>query len=154
MPNWDSIQYTIRGEENELQEIYDALLKMKESEHPDWAGSVLTGLGFDRKSLEDYQLRAFVQDFSLEDGKLVITTEEAWCMTHFPNLLLEKFPNLDLLYIQEEPGCQINETDDESSRSALRKRSRTTTRTKVLTWSSARLMLWPTMVRAKCAHTW
>lgn len=35
MPNWDSIQYTIRGEENELQEIYDALLKMKESEHPD-----------------------------------------------------------------------------------------------------------------------
>lgn len=112
MPNWDSIQYTIRGEENELQEIYDALLKMKESEHPDWAGSVLTGLGFDRKSLEDYQLRAFVQDFSLEDGQLVITTEEAWCMTHFPNLLLEVFPNLDILYIEEEPGCEIYETND------------------------------------------
>lgn len=112
MPNWDSIQYTIRGEENELQEIYDALLKMKESEHPDWVGSVLTGLGFDRKSLEDYQLRAFVQDFSLEDGQLVITTEEAWCMTHFPNLLLEVFPNLDILYIEEEPGCEIYETND------------------------------------------
>lgn len=112
MPNWDSIQYTIRGEENELQEIYDALLKMKESEHPDWVGSVLTGLGFDRKSLEDYQLRAFVQDFSLEDGVLVITTEEAWCMTHFPNLLLEVFPNLDILYIEEEPGCEIYETND------------------------------------------
>jgi hypothetical protein len=112
MPNWDSIQYTIRGEENELQEIYDALLKMKESEHPDWVGSVLTGLGFDRKSLEGYQLRAFVQDFYLEDGQLVITTEEAWCMTHFPNLLLEVFPNLDILYIEEEPGCQIYETND------------------------------------------
>lgn len=112
MPNWDSIQYTIRGEKNELQEIYNALLKMKESEHPDWVGSVLTGLGFDRKSLEDYQLRAFVQDFSLEDGQLVITTEEAWCMTDFPNLLLEVFPNLDILYIEEEPGCQIYETND------------------------------------------
>lgn len=112
MPNWNSIQYTIRGEENELQEIYDALLKMKESEHSDWVGSVLTGLGFDRKSLEDYQLRAFVQDFSLEDGVLVITTEEAWYMTHFPNLLLEVFPNLDLLYIQEELGCEIYETND------------------------------------------
>lgn len=112
MPNWDSIQYTIRGEEKELQEIYDALLKMKESEHPDWAGSVLMGLGFDRKSLEDHRLRAFVQDFSLEDGVLVITTEEAWYMTEFPNLLLEVFPNLDILYIEEEPGCEIYETND------------------------------------------
>lgn len=92
MPNWDSIQYTIRGEENELQEIYDALLKMKESEHPDWVGSVLTGLGFDRKSLENYQLRSFVQDFSLEDGQLVITTEEAWCMTHFPPSSIRGIP--------------------------------------------------------------
>lgn len=112
MPNWDSIQYTIRGEEKELQEIYDALLKMKESEHPDWVGSVLMGLGFDRKSLEDHQLRAFVQEFSLEDAVLVITTEEAWCMTEFPNLLLEVFPNLDILYIEEEPGCEIYETND------------------------------------------
>lgn len=112
MPNWDSIQYTIRGEKKELQEIYDALLKMKESEHPYWVGSVLTSLGFDGKSLEDYQLRAFVQDFSLEDSKLVITTEEAWCMTMFPNLLLEVFHNLDILYIEEEPGCEIYETND------------------------------------------
>lgn len=112
MPNWDSIQYTIRGEEKELQEIYDALLKMKESEHPDWVGSALMGLGFNRKSLEDHQLRAFVREFSLEDGVLVITTEEAWCMTELPNLLLEVFPNLDILYIEEEPGCEIYETND------------------------------------------
>ena len=112
MPNWDSIQYTIRGEENELQEIYDALLKMKESEHPDWVGSALLNLGYQREFLDKCPLRAFVQEFYLEDGQLVITTEEAWCMTMFPSLLLEVFPNLDLLYIQEEPGCQIYETND------------------------------------------
>lgn len=112
MPNWDSIQYTIRGEENELQEIYDALLKMKESEHPDWVGSALLNLGYQREFLDKCPLRAFVQEFSLEDGQLVITTEEAWCMTHFPNLLLEVFPNLDILYIEEEPGCEIYETND------------------------------------------
>lgn len=112
MPNWDSIQYTISGEENELQEIYDALLKMKESEHPDWVGSALLNLGYQREFLDKCPLRAFVQEFSLEDGQLVITTEEAWTMTMFPSLLLEKFPNLDLLYIQEEPGCEIYETND------------------------------------------
>lgn len=52
MPNWDSIQYTIRGEENELQEIYDALLKMKESKHPDWVGSALLNLGYTRDFLD------------------------------------------------------------------------------------------------------
>lgn len=112
MPNWDSIQYTIRGEEKELQEIYDALLKMKESEHPDWVGSALLNLGYQRAFLDKCPLRAFVQEFSLEDGKLVITTEEAWAMTMFPSFLLNKFPNLDLLYIQEEPGCEIYETND------------------------------------------
>ena len=112
MPNWDSIQYTIRGEENELQEIYDALLKMKESEHPDWVGSALLNLGYQLEFLDKCPLRAFVQEFYLEDGQLVITTEEAWCMTMFPSFLIEKFPNLDLLYIQEEPGCEIFETND------------------------------------------
>ena len=112
MPNWDSIQYTIRGEKNELQEIYNALLKMKESEHPDWVGSALLNLGYQREFLDKCPLRAFVQEFSLEDGQLVIATEEAWAMTMFPSLILEKFPNLDLLYIQEEPGFEIYETND------------------------------------------
>lgn len=112
MPNWDSIQYTIRGEQEELQQIYDAIIKAKELEHPDWVGNTLINLGFDRESLNGYSLRAFIQSYSLEDDTLIIDTEEAWSMTQFPNLLLEVFPNLEILYLEEEPGCQIYETND------------------------------------------
>jgi len=120
MPNWCDTTYKCVGESHEVQSLFDILQKLRdnaESRVPNgfghlWLGNVIDALGGD---WEKFRCRGEITDFYMDDEVLVINQETAWCEQEGVRYFLQaKFPSIKIYYIEEEPGCEVYCTNDDT----------------------------------------
>lgn len=122
MPNWCSTTYKCTGRKKDLKKLYETLNHLKYSEKPKvdngfgplWLGCVVGALG---GNWEEVACRGQVLDFSLNSTKDVLTIiqETAWCeQSDFRGFLEFKFPGMKIFYQEEESGCDVYYTNDDT----------------------------------------
>ena len=112
-----SVAYAIEGPQKDLEEILKAIcLAMTDKKH--WTEyKACEHLGFSEQELDDKRLGGEIDDDpTLENGVLRFYTEERWGLQDFEELLIQKFPDIKVYWVVEEPGCEIYCTNDEEGR--------------------------------------
>lgn len=121
MANWAWTQYVIEGTKETLEKIEYAI------NHPDvlkgssegWEGNALRALNIEWENKKPdgtgKRMRGFIQQVWWDDDEhtvLRFDAEEAWGVTDFDELLLEKFPDIKVYWYCEEPGMGYYLTND------------------------------------------
>ena len=129
MPNWNTTDYTLYGNKDNIKRLYTDLKntvdidRTKESKPFTFLGNSYW-LGYIKKSLlpeveEELPVRgeiSYIED-DIEDhdndmASLKLTTETAWvACSELMDKIAGKY-DLQLFYYSEEPGCEIFETND------------------------------------------
>lgn len=120
MPNWCMTSYTIVGEKKDVEKIHAAVMNhpVKEMSDTEWQGNILNALGVSYDALENRSVRGFLYDEDylgdIGDGQaqLRMGFNEAWSRTEFAEVLQELFPDINIWWMAEEPGCDIYQTND------------------------------------------
>ena len=113
MANMASVAYAIEGPQKDLVNILGAIcLAMTDKKH--WTEyKACECLGFTEKELEDKRLGGDIeQEPEMIDGVLRFYAEERWGLQDFRELLKQKFPDIKVYWIVEEPGCEVFCTND------------------------------------------
>ena len=120
MANYCTTQIVITGNENQVKEIFRA---MKECENGIFGGqgygktslgNLVTALGGD--NCEVY-CRGCWDVAELNGNEISTWTESAWAQPYEVfDFIKEKFPEVEIYYIAEEPGCCVYETNDVDGR--------------------------------------
>lgn len=127
MPNWAEVTYAcITNDEKEAKNLYNAIHNIDKRRNPLaksdfgrlWLGCFVKQLGDDEKKL---CCRGEITDYEYEtlEGEYVVKIhqETAWGeQTDVRELIEKTFPSVKVLYIVEEPGCEIFVTNDEEGR--------------------------------------
>ena len=117
MANMASVAYAIEGPQKNLEEILGAIcLAMTDKEH--WTEyKACEHLGFSEQELDVKRLGGDIEDEpTLENGVLRFYAEERWGLQDFEELLIQKFPDIKVYWIVEEPGCEVYCTNDMEGR--------------------------------------
>ena len=118
MANTCVTSYRIVGRKNEIDDLYEKLLKLRNMKEPLvengwgilWLGCLVTILDGNWK---DIHCRGRITDFDLEDDVLIIYTETSWSeMSEVRHYLEQVYPGLKIYYYEEEPGMEIYQTND------------------------------------------
>ena len=120
MPNWASVNYRITGQEKELTTLYETIQNLENGKGkllPNdfgnlWLGNLVHAFGGD---WEKVYCRGYITDyrFEKESSALVIDMEAAWGeMNEVRAFLREKFPSIMNLFIEEEPGNCVYNTNN------------------------------------------
>jgi hypothetical protein len=123
MPNWCETTYKCVGDPKEVRTLYKAIKANNKRKTPLvkngfgtlWLGCIINYLG---GNWENYRCRGHILDYQIEsDGSMVtIYQETAWCEQEgFREFIEEKFPSINVYYLEEEPGCDVYYTSDASS---------------------------------------
>ena len=120
MPNWAYTNYAVEGDKKEITELnrlFNRTMSMKRPAAkngfgPGWIGNLVKTFGHNWK---EYPCRG---TFSIphldEKGVLRFDTETAWGRCDCIELLIkERFPNVNVYFIEEECGMGIFVTNDE-----------------------------------------
>lgn len=129
MPNWNTTDYTLYGNKENIKRLYTDLKKTvdidrtKESKPFTFLGNSYW-LGYIKKSLlpeveEELPVRGEIsyieediEDHDNDMASLKLTTETAWvACSELMDKIAGKY-DLQLFYYSEEPGCEIFETND------------------------------------------
>ena len=129
MPNWNTTDYTLYGNKENIKRLYTDLKKTvdidrtKESKPFTFLGNSYW-LGYIKKSLlpdveEELPVRGEIsyieediEDHDNDMASLKLTTETAWvACSELMDMIAGKY-DLQLFYYSEEPGCEIFETND------------------------------------------
>ena len=129
MPNWNTTDYTLYGNKENIKRLYTDLKKTvdidrtKESKPFTFLGNSYW-LGYIKKSLlpeveEELPVRGEIsyieediEDHDNDMASLKLTTETAWvACSELMDKIARKY-DLQLFYYSEEPGCEIFETND------------------------------------------
>ena len=129
MPNWNTTDYTLYGNKENIKRLYTDLKKTvdidrtKESKPFTFLGNSYW-LGYIKKSLlpeveeelpargEISYIEEEIEDHDNDMASLKLTTETAWvACSELMDKIAEKY-DLQLFYYSEEPGCEIFETND------------------------------------------
>lgn len=127
MPNWCSVTYAcITKDEKEAKKLYNAIYSMDKSRNPLaesdfgklWLGCFVKQLGGDECKI---RCRGEIMDYSIEtigDEHIVkIHQETAWVEQEEVRFLIRRtFPSMEVLFIEEEPGCEVFCTNDSAGR--------------------------------------
>lgn len=127
MPNWCSVTYAcITKDEKEAKKLYNAIYSMDKSRNPLaesdfgklWLGCFVKQLGGDEGKI---RCRGEITDYSIEtinDEHIVkIHQETAWVEQEEVRFLIRRtFPSMEVLFIEEEPGCEAFCTNDSVGR--------------------------------------
>ena len=124
MPNWCFTTYKCVGDIEEILDLNNKLMEldnMKEPLEPNgfgnlWLGCLVKILGGDA---EKVYCRGDITEFSYneEDDVLTIDTQTAWNEMEEVRFFLKKvYPSLEIYYYEEEPGCEIYQTNDRHGR--------------------------------------
>ena len=125
MTNWCMTRIQIRHEDKnklaEFKEIIENCTKQNLAENgfgPKWLGNIVLheGLGTISENIStDVKCRGSLVDMYLDaaDG-LIVDTETAWlpCLNLWSKLLEKYLPDAELIYIADEPGCDLFITND------------------------------------------
>ena len=129
MPNWNTTDYTLYGNKDNIKRLYTDLKntvdidRTKESKPFTFLGNSYW-LGYIKKSLlpdveeelpargEISYIEEEIEDHDNDMASLKLTTETAWvACSELMDKIAEKY-DLQLFYYSEEPGCGIFETND------------------------------------------
>ncbi len=129
MPNWNTTDYTLYGNKENIKRLYTDLKKTvdidrtKESKPFTFLGNSYW-LGYIKKSLlpdveeelpargEISYIEEEIEDHDNDMASLKLTTETAWvACSELMDKIAEKY-DLQLFYYSDEPGCGIFETND------------------------------------------
>lgn len=129
MPNWNTTDYTLYGNKENIKRLYTDLKKTvdidrtKESKPFTFLGNSYW-LGYIKKSLlpdveeelpargEISYIEEEIEDHDNDMASLKLTTETAWvACSELMDKIAEKY-DLQLFYYSEEPGCGIFEAND------------------------------------------
>lgn len=129
MPNWNTTDYTLFGNKENVKRLYNDLKntveidRTKESKPFTFLGNSYW-LGYIKKCLlpevedelpargEISYIEEDIEDHDNDMASLKLTTETAWvACSELMDKIVEKY-NLQLFYYSEEPGCGIFETND------------------------------------------
>ena len=120
MPNWCDTTYKCVGDPKEVRALHTILKyidKRKTSIVRNgfgkwWLGNLVTKLG---GKWEDYRCRGEIIDYSLDGDILIISQSTAWSEQEgVRRIIQEKFPSIKVYYREEEPGCVVYCTNDET----------------------------------------
>ncbi|MBQ6128714.1 MAG: hypothetical protein IJI51_03550 [Lachnospiraceae bacterium] len=124
MPNWCSTDITIRrAKEQGAKPLFDLIekwqregTKIKNSWDNQWLGLLVEkGLGANPLSHE-YECRGMFYDLELspDEEEITVRTETAWCpmLKMWIHLIDRHLPGDKLIYVAEECGCEIYQTND------------------------------------------
>ena len=99
----------IIGDPKELSELIHHIDELVDN-NKYWIGDLIDKLGGDHEKI---WCRAEIAMAELFENTIQLYIESAWVPpTEFFDFLLTIYPNLDLYYQAEEPGCGIFETND------------------------------------------
>ncbi len=129
MPNWNTTDYTLYGNKENIKRLYTDLKntvdidRTKESKPFTFLGNSYW-LGYVKKQLlpeveeelpargEISYIEEDIKDYGNDMASLKLTTETAWvACSELMDKIAEKYC-LQLFYYSEEPGCGIFETND------------------------------------------
>lgn len=118
MPNWSNTTYRVTGNHNGISALNKALQRMSERKKskisngfgPMWLGELVYELG---GNWEEIRCRGEITWFEkIDDGTLTINMMCAWCEQSELRHWLEAKHGLKIYFIDEEPDCQVFETND------------------------------------------
>ena len=112
-----SVAYAIEGNKESLEKSKDAILKamLQKNIGKEWEACI--NLGFTEEELDDKRLGGEILDEpDLIDGVLKFYAEERWGLQDFEELLIQKFPDINVYWIVEECGCEVYCTNDEEGK--------------------------------------
>lgn len=118
MANMAEVSYKLVGDKKQVKTIYKTLRYMEKRKTPVekngwgklWLGCLISKLGGD---WEKYSCRGEILDFDYDKEVLTINMETAWTEQNGVRVFLQQtFPNIQIYYIEEEPGCDIFQTND------------------------------------------
>lgn len=122
MPNWCFTYYAAEGPKEELQKLYDTMIRVAAMPHPglikngfgsSWLGNLVMALGIDPIKQSHFRCRGEYSNVDLGDSCLTFDTMTAWCEADDTRHLIEtRFPGVKLYYISEEFGCEYWITND------------------------------------------
>ena len=132
MPNWCYSNITIyHNDEEKLKAFFDKIEEWRKNPFKTndfdkysmgWLGNIVGNAGLaEWKKVgerEDFvpniSCRGSIQTLELDNHRILITTETAWCpMMQMWQKLCDKYlPDAEIFYTAEEPGCGLFETND------------------------------------------
>ena len=120
MPNWCSTDYYIVGSKKEVLDLNKKMERLENRKKSlvkngfgnTWLGNLVKSLGGD---WEKVYCRGewMCRDYNKEKNTLTFTTETAWCeMDEWRKFIESCYKTIKILYVTEEPGCGIYQTND------------------------------------------
>ena len=118
MANMASVAYAIEGSEKSLTEILGAICLAVCNSNNHWEEyQTCINLGFTVEELYDKRLGGEISDEpTLKNGVLRFYAEERWGLQDFEELLIQKFPDIKVYWVVEEPGCEVYCTNDKEGK--------------------------------------
>ena len=120
MPNWCDTTYKCVGDLKEVRSLYKTIKsndKRKTSRIKNgfgtlWLGNIIDALGEDWEKL---RCRGSIYYYELDGNVLTICQNTAWCEQEgFRECIEKKFPSIKVYYREEEPGCDVFFTNDDT----------------------------------------
>ena len=118
MANMASVSYAIEGPEESLKKIEEALVKAVHSNNNKYdlyQAAEYLGL----PDIKEARLGGELSDVPGWDKKhstLRFSSEERWGLQDFAELLEEKFPDISIYWVMEEPGMDLYFTNDKKGK--------------------------------------
>lgn len=122
MPNWSETTYRVTGDPKGISRLYKTLQKMNQRKNPKisngfgtmWLGELVNELG---GNWENIRCRGEITYYDKNsDGTLSIYMSCAWCEQEETRHFLEATLSLKIYYCDQEPGCEVFQTNDTTGR--------------------------------------
>ena len=120
MPNWCSTEYYVVGSKRELSDLSKKMERLenrkeslvKNSFGNTWLGNLVESLGGDWEKVY-CRGQWMCRVYNKENNTLTFTTETAWKeMDEWRKFIESCYKTIKMLYVTEEPGCGIYQTND------------------------------------------
>ena len=120
MPNWCSTEYYVVGSKKELSDLNKKMERLenrkkslvKNSFGNTWLGNLVESLGGDWEKVY-CRGQWMCRVYNKENNTLTFTTETAWKeMDEWREFIESCYKTIKMLYVTEEPGCGIYQTND------------------------------------------
>ena len=123
MPNWCCTSMVWTGDKEEIADLYERMQRLENMSEPlvpngfgtRWLGNLVADLGKDWKDVGCRGTWSFLE--LLDENTLKFNTETAWYRcTEVDDLIMKKYPSIDITFQCVEGGMVIYETNDEEGR--------------------------------------
>lgn len=120
MPNWSTTEYYVVGSKKELSDLNEKMEKLENRKESlvkndfgnTWLGNLVESLGGDWEKVY-CRGQWMCRVYNKENNSLTFTTETAWCeMDEWREFIESCYKTIKMLYVTEEPGCGIYQTND------------------------------------------